>query len=796
MKRLITALMVSVALICLASGATYIWARGSLPKMDGTIELAGVTAPIRITRDRNAVPHIYAESVEDVMFGLGFAHAQDRLWQMEINRRIGAGRLSEVLGAATAGTDRFLRTLGVRRAAERTYDELDQGTRAVLDSYTAGVNAFLATRDAPLPPEFLILRHQPEPWEPQDSLVWGKMMAWDLALNWRNELLRLRLSKLAGLTPEQISELFPPYPGDAPVALPDLTSVWSEIPVDFAGSFLEIAPEISNGSNNWALAGKRTTTGKPLLANDPHLGLGVPSVWYLAHLDCPEFRAIGATLPGIPGIVLGRNDRVAWGFTNLNADVQDLYIERLVTGDPTSYVTPAGPQPLAIRSEVIHVRDDADVDVIVRETIHGPVISDASSRTASAADQNHLVSLAWTALRDGDSTARAILLMNRAGNWDEFVDALRLFKEPQQNVLYADIDGNIGYYAIGRVPIRHSANTVQGTMPVPGWDRTYEWKGYIPFGEMPHGYNPVDGSFATANHKIVDESYPHFISKEWAPPYRIRRIEALLAGAEKHSVSDMQRMQGDVRSLVAVDFLPRFLTHISATAANRPLADMMSRWDGTMDRHRPEPLLFWSWYREVTRLVFEDDLGSMFREFWCARPVLLENVLQRRQHVCDDKRTENLETCADIIARAFDFAVAQLNDQYGSDPTLWRWGTAHVAYGDHTPFTHQRVLAGLFDIMLEASGDGFTVNAAAHRIGSQLSPFQQYHGASYRAIYDLSDPDRSLFMHSTGQSGNILSSFYGNFAERWRDVAYIPMSMDREDVLNGALGTLVLNPVQ
>ena len=788
------ALMVSVTIICLAAGGTYIWARGSLPVMDGTIELAGIRAPIRITRDRHAVPHIYAESVEDVMFGLGFAHAQDRLWQMEINRRIGAGRLSEVLGAATAETDRFLRTLGVRRAAERTYNELDQRTRVVLDSYTAGVNAFLQAHDAPLPPEFLILRHQPEPWEPQDSLVWGKMMAWDLALNWRNELLRLRLSILAGLSPRQISELFPPYPGDAPVALPDLSSVWSETPFDLAGTPLEIAPEISNGSNNWVLSGKRTTTGKPLLANDPHLGLGVPSVWYLAHLDSPEFKAIGATLPGIPGIILGRNDRVAWGFTNLNADVQDLYIEKLVAGDPTSYVTPDGPQPLAVHTEVIHVRDDIDVDVIVRETIHGPVISDASSRAASAMEQNRMVSLAWTALREGDSTMTALLLMNHARNWDEFVGALRLFKEPQQNVVYADIDGNIGYYAIGRVPIRRTANAVQGTMPVPGWDRTYEWTGYIPFEEMPHAYNPTDGSLATANHKIVDETYPYFISNEWAPPYRIRRIEAMLAGAEKHSLSDMQRMQADVRSLVAVDFLPRFLTHISADAANRPLVDMLSRWDGTVDRHRPEPLLFWSWYREVTRLIFEDDLGNMFREFWRARPVLLDNVLQRRQHYCDDKRTEMQESCADIVARAFDLAVTQLNEQYGPDPTSWRWGAAHIAHSDHTPFTHQPALAGLFDIMLEANGDGFTVNAAAHRIGSRRAPFQQYHGASYRAIYDLSNPDRSLFMHSTGQSGNILSSFYGNFAERWRDVAYIPMSMDRKDILNGALGTLVLRP--
>ena len=538
MERLMQALLASVTIICLAAGGIYIWARGSLPVMDGTIELAGITTPVRITRDRDAVPHIYAESTEGVMFGLGFAHAQDRLWQMEINRRIGTGRLSEVLGAATAGTDRFLRTFGGRRAAERAYDELDQKTRAALDSYTSGVNAFLETHDTPLPPEFLILRHQPEPWEPQDSLVWGKMMAWDLALNWRNELLRLRLSKLAGLTPGQISELFPPYPGDAPVALPDLSSVWSDTPVDIAGSPIEVAPKVSNGSNNWVLAGKRTTSGKPLLANDPHLGLGVPSVWYLAHLESPEFRAIGATLPGIPGIILGWNDRVAWGFTNLNADVQDLYVEKLVTGDPTSYLTPDGPRPLAVHSEVIHVRDDVNVDVIVRETIHGPVISDASSRAASAAVPTNIVSLAWTALRDGDSTARAILLMNQSRNWDEFVDALRLFKEPHQNVLYADIDGNIGYHAIGRVPIRHSANTGQGALPVPGWERIYEWTGYIPFEEMPHAFNPTDGSIATANHKIVDGSYPYFISKDWASSYRIRRIEAIQSSEELEEFSE------------------------------------------------------------------------------------------------------------------------------------------------------------------------------------------------------------------------------------------------------------------
>lgn len=796
MKRLLQALLTFVAVLCVVIGGIYAWLRGSLPEIDGTVDVAGANAPIRITRDRDAVPHIYAESVEDVMFGLGFVHAQDRLWQMEMNRRIGSGRLSEVLGSATVGTDRFLRTLGVRRAAKRTYDELDQETRAILDSYAAGVNAFLATHDGPLPPEFLILDHQPEPWLPQDSLVWGKMMAWDLALNWRNELLRLRLSKLGGLTPEQISELFPPYPGDAPVALPDLRRVWSETPSDLTGNPLPRMPMMSNGSNNWALAGKRTTTGKPFLANDPHLGLAVPSVWYLAHLDCPEFRVIGATLPGIPGVILGRNDRIAWGLTNLNADVQDLYVEKLVTGDPTSYITPEGPRPLTVRREVLRVRDADDLTFNVRETVHGPVISDASSRTANAAEQNHVISLAWTALREGDSTPRALLLMNQAGNWGEFVDAIRFFKEPQQNVVYADVYDNIGYHAIGRIPIRQPENSLQGAMPAPGWDRAYEWAGYIPFEELPHAYNPEDGSIATANHKIVEDSYPHMISKEWAAPYRIRRIESMLAETKSHSMSDMRRMQRDVRSLVAVDFLPLFLAHAIGSETNGPLAEMMSRWDGTMDRHRPEPLLFWAWYREVTRLVFEDELGNMFREFWSARPVLLDDVLRRRQHFCDDERTPRDESCGDIIARAFDLAADHLKEEHGEDPFSWRWGDTHAAHSDHTPFSHQPVLATMFDIVLDAGGDSFTINAATHRIASERTPFKQFHGASFRAIYDLSDPDRSLYMHSTGQSGNVVSPFYRDFAKRWRDVAYIPMSMNREDILRDALGTLVLQPLR
>lgn len=795
--RLFTAL---IAIVVIAIVGGYIWISGSVSKVDGRLTMAGLSADVEITRDRHGVPHIVAGSEMDAWFGLGYAHAQDRLWQMEMNRRIGAGRLSEILGEKTIATDRFLRTLSVYHFAERTVAKMAPENLAPLEAYAAGVNAFIAEPGGPLPPEFIVLGVTPEPWKPADSMVWAKMMAWDLGANWSKEILRFRMAK-AGLNQQQIVELYPPYPGDAPVVLPDLARLYDGIE-DFERQFAAlpkaVLPEPANGSNNWVVTGDRTASGKPLLANDPHLGLAVPAIWYFAHVQSPGLKVIGATLPGVPAIVLGRNDRVAWGVTNTGPDVQDMFIEKLVEGDKTRYLTPDGDAKFEIRKEIIHVKDAGDVAFDVRFSRHGPIISDASGGAAEVAGKGHALAFAWTALRDDSRIDAAFRGMNRAKNWDQFVTALRNFDVPQQNVVYADIDGNIGYYAPARIPVRKPENAIKGFMPVPGWDAAYDWDGFIPFEELPHAYNPAKGYVATANHKVVPPNYPHHLTFEWATPHRARRIEALLKGREKHTIESFRGMQRDVLSLAATDIMPRLIkVKPNATRAVQAYT-MLSYWNGEMKRDRPEPLIFNAWMRALTKAVYADELGDLFKAYWGMRPVFMKNVLMGGQdHWCDNVKTKARESCDQLILQSLTDALAELGaEMENDDPASWKWGQRHTAHSDHNPFTHVGVLADVFDLYVPNDGDGYTVNAAKHKISDPEHPYRQYHGPSLRAIYDLSDLDKSRWIHSTGQSGNPLSDFYGNFVSTWRDVEDLPMTMNAESYKAGAIGTLTLSPAR
>jgi len=786
--------IVVLAAVGLSGG--YFWLRGSLPQIAGETTVAGLSAPVEITRDANGIPHIYGKTEADGWFGLGYAHAQDRLWQMEFNRRIGAGRLSEILGEKGLKTDKFLRTLSVYHYAKQNYANEKPETRAIYQAYAAGVNAFISDPKGPLPPEFHVLGVKPAPWTPADSLVWSKMMAWDLGANWANEILRLRLLKEGDLSQQQISELFPPYPGDAPVTLPDLASFYDGIDLplkQFADASQELVPEPGNGSNNWVVSGERTASGKPLLANDPHLGLAAPPVWYFAHISTPEVSVIGATLPGIPGVVLGRNKRIAWGFTNTGPDVQDMFIEKLVGGQ---YLTPDGPADFETREEIIKVKDGEDVTLNVRISRHGPIISDVLEPAAKVVGDGHVMAFAWTALRDDNTTATAILESNKAQNWAEFVESMRSFDVPQQNMVYADIDGNIGYYAPGRIPVRHPDNEIRGFMPVPGWDAKYDWQGYIPFDELPHTYNPSQNYVATANHKVVDKNYPHFITGEWSAPFRARRIESLLTGRDKHSIGSFRQIQGDIKSLYATDLLPRLLSAKPEGDDAVRAHKLLSSWDGTMDRLHPEPLIYNSWMRELGALIYADELGDMFKTYQDSRSIFMSNVLLGGQeHWCDNVGTPAKESCDDMISAALVKALADARERTGNnDMTTWRWGEMHYAHSDHNPFTHVGGLSDLFDISIPNSGDGFTVNVARHKIADDTHPWRQFHGPSLRAIYDLSNLDNSRWIHSTGESGNALSEFYGNFTEMWRNVEDLPMTMDKAAIMAGAAGTLTLQP--
>jgi penicillin amidase len=790
--------------------AAFFWYRqASQPGIDGHIRVPGLKAAVEIVRDGEGVPHIFASSAADAYFALGFVHAQDRLWQLEINRRIAAGRLAEILGPDALNTDRFLRTLGVRRNAEAILAGLNQETRQALDAYAQGINSYLATHSGPLPPEFLLTgAPKPSPWHPADSIAWQTMMAWDLGANWTQELLRMRLSQR--LTLEQINQFLPPYPGDLVLPTRDYTQLYRSLAgvTEQLAAIASIAPPSGiegAGSNNWVLSGERTTSGKPLLANDPHLALAAPSLWYFAHLSAPDLNVIGATLPGIPCIVLGRTDRIAWGFTNTAPDVQDLYIERVNPENSLQYQTPQGWREFERRTEKIKVKGGPDVQLEIRGTRHGPVLTGALPITAKApleADQ-YVISFAWTALRQDDRTVQAGIGFNRARNWNEFREAAKDFGAPQQNIVYADVDGNIGFVAPGLVPMRHPENDLKGLAPAPGWDSRYDWIGFIPFDELPKAFNPPSQRIVTANEKIVDHAYPHFLTSEWSLPYRAQRIHALLDAPPKHDLKGFTAMQQDALSLAAQELLPIVRAVKPASNRDRRALEMLRAWNGAMAVESSQALIFNAWMRESSRRIFMDELGDdLMADYWEQRNAhqpmvqVLKNT-SGQSAWCKDVRANpgpDAEACMRLLSDSLHVALSDLEQRFGKDMTKWQWGQAHIARAEHRPFGNVASLAGIFDIRVPSPGDTYTVNVGRYSLRNETEPFSNRHAAGLRAVYDLADLENSVFIHSTGQSGNVLSPLYQNYTERWANGHYIPMQVDRAAIEKDKMGSLRLEP--
>ena len=772
----LTAIAAALMAVLLAGG--YLYLRQSLPQTEGEIRLPALGAAVEVMRDRYGIPHIFAASLEDASFALGYVHAQDRLWQMEMSRRIAAGRMAELLGAGALEADRFLRTLGVRRSAEANLRVLDAETRRLLDSYAAGVNAFLASGPV-LPLEFWLTGAQPEPWTPADSVGWVKMMAWDLGGNFRNELLRMSLARSLPLA--RIHQILPPYPGEQPPVIADLKELYGTLERD-AVQLAQFAPDNDGlGSNNWVVAGARSASGKPLLANDPHLGLTAPPVWYFAHISVPGTNVIGSTLPGVPGVILGHNERIAWGFTNTGPDVQDLYIEKLDAAG--GYLAPEGRRAFQVIEETIRVKGAAPEKLRVRISRHGPVISDVLRTARDAAPRGHVIAFAWTALAEDDRTMQAALKFARAREWQGFLAAARDFQSPQPNIVYADVEGNIGFVAAGRVPVRKPANDLKGLAPAPGWLAQYDWDGYLPFDELPRSFNPASGAVITANHRITPPDYAHFISSDWQPPYRADRIQRLLDAAPRHTPQSFARIQADVVSLAMRDLLPRLLATRPRSEDARKALALLGKWDGAMAPERSEPLIAWAWWRELTRAIYADELGDAFRANWLSRAVFLGNVLSGDPALarwCDNVRTPAVETCEEVLALSLEAALADLARRHGSDQARWRWGEAHAARHEHRPFGRQPLLAKLFDIRVPSPGDAYTVNVGRNNLNDEAQPFANRHAASLRAIYDLSDLEKSLYIHSGGQSGNIFSDHYESFTEAWARNEYIPMRTARK----------------
>ena len=601
MARLVRRVVLAIVLLVIGVGSGGLWLRSSLPVTEGTLALPGLEKPVRIGRDAHGIPTIRAASEHDADFALGFLHAQDRLFAMDMMRRYGAGRLSEVFGARTVPIDRTMRTLGLYRAATAQLAGSPPAVRGALDAYAAGVNAFLATRKGALPPEYYLLRTRPEPWQPADSLVWGKIMDLQLTGNFRGELLRARL--LTRLSADDLAVLYPPYPKTAPVGLDGAHARLDPRMLDRLDAALPpgIGPQAA--SNNWVVDGAHSQSGKPLLANDPHLDFAAPGVWYLVRVETPDAKLAGVTAPGTPFLIIGHNERIAWGYTTTGGDVEDLFIERPDPADPTRYLTPDGPRAFATREERIAVRGEAPVTLTVRETRHGPVISDLANYTVG----EDVLALETTWLGGDDGTPQALWAMSRAHDWTEFRTALESWVAPQQNIVYADIDGNIGFAAPARIPIRAAGD---GWLPSPGWSGEHDWVGTVAFDALPSAFNPPAGRIVTANNKIVPDDYPVFLARDWEAPFRAERIGALLDATPRQSPDASAAIQADDLSLAAKSLLPLMLTIAPKDDDARAAIARLQRWDGHMDRDKAEPLLFIAWLRELNRVLLRGEARS------------------------------------------------------------------------------------------------------------------------------------------------------------------------------------------
>ena len=611
------------------------------------------------------------------------------------------------------------------------------------------------------------------------------MMALDLSRNWQNELLRARLA--TRLSDEQIADLWPGYPSAAPVTLAALAD---SVDLERLASLLPAPPPPGIGSNGWVISGERSAGGAPLLANDPHLGFRVPGVWHLAHLKAPELELIGAGLPGVPGIVLGHNGEIAWGMTNTGPDSQDVFIEKIDPSDPKRYLTPAGPAPFETRDEVIRVKDAEDVVLTLRETRHGPVISDLLGSTGDVVDQGQVLALAWTALIEDDTSIETLFDLAKASDWQGFLAAVQGHDVPQQNLFYADKAGHIGMVAPGRVPVRRSGD---GLWPVPGWTGEHDWIDVVPADALPKLVDPENGQLINANNRIVPEGYPHLITAIWEPPYRARRIEALI-GEDAHDLDSFAAIQLDQLSLLAEELLPHLLKASPTDDRARTAIGMLSSWDRVMRAEAAEPLIFATWYRAFTRLVYQDELGSLFQSYWGIRPLFIERVLSERQIWCDDQETDALETCADLATTALDLALGDLAARYGDDPAAWRWGEAHPATMTHPILDAVPILRNVINIVVPVGGDSVTVNVGHYALHDEADPFASIQGASYRGLYDLADLDRSRFIAATGQSGHPLSAHYRDLTDLWASGETVPMMRDPAHYTADAMGHLVLGP--
>ncbi len=730
------------AMIVLAIAGTAGWLverfHASKPQESGEVVLDAAPGTAQVVRDENGVAHIFGEDDASVFYALGYTHASERFFQMDLVRRYVRGRLSELFGPDYLTIDARTRTLGYARMSQTLEDTMSDETRIAVEAYVDGVNARLS--QGAVAPEYAILRQAPAEWTITDSAAVMISFADDLAAGRGDNMERARLRDV--LDEVQLEQFLTGYPDWGPTTLKDddVRAAFADIEVERLSPPPALAqPDNLPGSNAWVVSAERSETGAPLLANDPHLGLSTPSIWYYARLNLSDGPVIGVTAPGAPFVVLGRNASIAWGFTNTGFDVIDL-IER----DPATL-------EITERTEEIWVSGSrTPIEITVQETAEGPILS-SDWFDLSPFHPDLAVIQRSTLNQPGNRGADAIYGLMKARSWEAFVDAARGYTVPMQNMHFAHIDGTIGYTTAGLLPIRV--------------EETGDWTGFVPFEDLPRVVNPAGGLIASGNNLVAGEAYPYPLPGSYGV-YRAPRIEAVLNARERHSLDSFAALQMDVVSEQILRIRPALLAAEPESQMGIEALARLENWDGAMDADGPEALIMAAWLRVLSASIWNDELGpDVARSFNQPRRAFLETVLMGDASAwCDDVRTQEMETCALTAGLALDAAMSETADAFGRNMEDWRWGEVHQGDFDH-PFGDLPLIGGMFENRVGIPGDGSTVNVAhfSYRSGS----YDVFHAASMRAIYDLSDLNNSLYMHAPGQSGHPLSPHHGDLAPRW-----------------------------
>ncbi|MFQ5865687.1 MAG: penicillin acylase family protein [bacterium] len=770
----------------------------SLSKTSGLITLDALESPVKVYRDEFGVPHIFAKNERDLLIASGYITAQDRLWQMDWNRRVASGRLSEIFGEATIESDKLLRVWGFARTAKETVKILSPESRMALEAYAVGVNAYIESHQDRLPLEFTILRYKPEEWKIEDSIAYIRFLAWKLSFSWYVDIVLGQLVEKLG--EKKAHEIFPDFPKQGPFIISSyLKPFWADCQ-QFLLSGLQLRNLLGMhgailGSNSWVVSGEKSACGKPLLANDPHLELTTPSVWYEMHLSGGDINVAGVALPGMPGIVIGHNQKIAWGLTNGMVDDADFYIEKLNPEDSLQYWYRGKWENLEIIEEQIVVKGADPILLQIAATRNGPVITKIHP---SLQESLMAVSMRWTGHQPSDE-AKAFIQLQKAKNWEEFTDALRNYKVPAQNFIFASTDGDIGYYLGGAIPIRKNAT---GILPHKGWSEDGQWIGEVPFEKLPHSLNPLENYIVTANNKIIDEKYPYYITNLWEPPSRAARIHQLLSEKDKFSIEEFKSMQRDVVSVHAQKIMPILLSSVetklssSSNDSLQTLFSLIKDWDGRETTDSIATSIFQAFFLRLTENTFKDEMGDLlYRNYirFGSVPYRVTTALLEKGNSewFDNINTPKVETREDIIAKSLLDAGEMLRDLAGDNISRWAWGEIHKLTMAH-PLGVKKPLDIIFNIGPHPRGGSkMTINNGEFKFDE---PFDSILGASTRQLVDLCDISSSLSVITTGQSGQRMSNHYKDQTALWLSGNYHSMIMDSTRIAETAEELLVLIP--